>query len=167
MNKVISFLLILILFNSLIIPANATTVPAGKKILITPEKISSKTIKKGDYVFGYVKNDVIVDSKVVIKQGAPAKIYVNDVQKAHRWGVAGYITLTNGTVEDVTGEERDILLDYDVKGNEKDWVKVTAGVCIATIILSPFGFLALIKGGEAEIQPTNLINAELINNFSI
>ena len=167
MNKVISFLLILALLNSIIIPANATKVPAGKKILITPEKVTSKTVKRGDYVFGYVKNDVIVDSKVVIKQGAPVKIYVNDAQKAHRWGVAGYITLTNGTVEDITGKERDVLLDYNAKGNEKDWVKATAGLCIATIILSPFGFLALIRGGEAEIQPINIINAELINEFSI
>ena len=167
MKNIFTTFLILLLLNLFVLPVNAVTVPAGRKILIVPESATSKKIQKGDIVLGHVKSDVVVNKKVVIKQDAPVILYVNDVEKAHHWGDAGYINFTSGTVEDVTGTERNIYLDYDKKGNEKTWVKVTAGICIATIILIPFGLLALIKGGEAEVDSNNIIEAELIDEFSV
>ncbi len=167
MKKGMVLFCIFILLKFFILPVQYLEVNSGKKLLIVPESATNKEIKKVDIIFGHVKKDVVVNNTVIIKQDAPVKLYVNDAKRAHRWGVAGYITLSRGSVEDVIGEERDILLDYEIKGDEKDWVKATASLCIATIILSPFGFLALIKGGEAELQPINVIEAELIDDFSI
>ena len=167
MKKTLTIILIFLLFNLLTLPSNAVTVPAGRKVLISPESVTSREINKGDVIIGYVVSDVVVNKKVVIKEDSLVKLYVNDVEPAHRWGEAGYISIMNGTVEDVTGEERNITLNYDSKGDEKNWVKVTAGICIATIILIPFGFLALIKGGEAKIDSLNMINAEIVDEFSI
>ena len=167
MKKIIALLLLFAFVNIFALPVQAVTVKAGKKIPIVGDYVTSKKVKSGDIISGHVQRNIIVDGKVVFAEGAPVTINVASAHKAHRWGVAGDMTLINGTAEDVTGEEREIQFDYDIKGTEKDWVKATAGLCLATIILFPFGFLALIKGGEAELQPTNIINAELIDDFSI
>ena len=168
MKKFIAIILTILFVNIFITPANAVIVPAGKKIPIVPDgTTTSKGINNGDLIFGHVRNNITVGNKVVIAEGATATINVVSVHKARRWGAAGDITLINGTVEDINGIERPVQFDYEIKGTEKDWVKVTAGLCIATVILIPFGLLALIKGGEANIQPNNIINAELISDFTI
>lgn len=162
MKKIISLLLLITLVNIVVLPVQAVTVKAGRKIPIVGDYTTSKKVKSGDIICGHVQRNIIVDGKVVFAEGAPVTINVASAHKAHRWGAAGDISLINGTAEDITGTERAIAFDYDIQGNERDWVKVTAG-----LFFIPLGFLAIIKGGEAELQPTNIINAEIIDDFSI
>ena len=87
---------------AMILPALAKaegTIPAGAKItVVTDQSVSSKTAKIGETVTGSVAHDVIVDGKVVIPKGSPAKLTVSSVQASGRLSTPAKLYLRLRTV---------------------------------------------------------------------
>jgi hypothetical protein len=79
----------------------AGTVPKGTVIsVVTDQAVSSKTAKVGQPVSATVSKAVVVDGKVVIPKGAPAKLTVSGVQASGRLSTPAklYLHLVSVTV---------------------------------------------------------------------
>ena len=142
-------------------------IEAGAKIplIYVGEKTSSKNLRSGDRVQAEVLNDVIVNNRVVFRQGAPATLNVADARKARFWGNPGEMLLINGSVQDVTGKYRSVEFTYRITGEEKTWPKVMG--CISIFFLFPLALCGFVKGGQAELLPQKVIYTTLLSNFSI
>ncbi|MCD7739799.1 MAG: hypothetical protein LUH11_00415 [Candidatus Gastranaerophilales bacterium] len=128
MKRLFSLILTLLLFNSicpLYVQAQDTvTVKSGTEIYLSPcNTITSKN--EPSIIPAIIKEDVIIDGKVVFKEGESAQIKIADVEKAGFLGNGGRMVLGNGYVKDVNGEKRKVTYSYNVLGKDKTWVKVT------------------------------------------
>jgi translation elongation factor EF-Tu-like GTPase len=73
------------------------------------EAISSKTAQRDQPVFFQVAEDVFVNGKLVIAEGAKAKGYVREVQKSGMMGKKGKLDIALRQVELVSGEKVKLL----------------------------------------------------------
>jgi len=80
------------------------TVPKGTTIaVVTDQSVSSKDARVGQTVTGTVAKDVLVNGKVVIPKGSPAKLSVSSVQASGRLSTPAKLYLRLRTVT-VKGE---------------------------------------------------------------
>lgn len=166
MKKIIAILLLTAFLS--VLPANAVVqVNAGRKIPVVynGEKITGKSVHSGDKIYAQVKSDIIVNDKVVFKEGGNVILNISDAQKAKCFGNPGQLILINGTVEDAVGKFHPIEYNYKITGEEKTWPKVMVGVSI--FFLFPLALFGFVHGGQAELLPGQTINATLLNDFSI
>lgn len=166
MKKLFTTLLLIAFCSVTVIPANAVTVNAGRKIPIVynGEKVTGKTLESGDKIYAEVQADIKVNNVLVFKQGAEVTLNVADAKKARCWGNPGELMLVNGTVQDAKGISRPVEYTYKITGEEKTWPKVMGAVSI--FFLFPLALFGFVKGGQATLLPGKTINATLLSDFN-
>src|SRR5262249_39649401 len=80
-------------------------VPANTIIRVrTTEGVSSDTARVGDVVPMEVLSDVLINGRVIVRQGSPAVGEISRVKEARTMGRRGHVALTLNYVEAITGE---------------------------------------------------------------
>jgi hypothetical protein len=102
------------------------------------EAISSKTAQRDQPVFFQVAEDVFVNGKLVIAEGAKAKGYVREVQKSGMMGKKGKLDIALRQVELVSGEK------VKLRASRSEGGELSGGVIAVAAIINPL--LLLIKG---------------------
>jgi hypothetical protein len=102
------------------------------------EAISSKTAQRDQPVFFQVAEDVFVNGKLVIAEGAKAKGYVREVQKSGMMGKKGKLDIALRQVELVSGEK------VKLRASRSEGGEISGGVIAVAAIINPL--LLLIKG---------------------
>ncbi len=113
-------------------------------ILKLSETVSSENRNAGDMVQFYVAEDVIVDDKVVIKRGAPARGEVLTTKKKEFAGQKGEVTLGIHDVEAVDGQRVRLRSTKQGEGEGKMAMSIALSVVVCPLFL-------LMKGKEAVI----------------
>lgn len=129
---------------------------AGTSIqLETVQPVSSKTAAKGDLVDLIVRDDVLVEGRVVVSRGTPAIGQISDARAKGAMGMSGrlmlrplYIRLSDTTVR--------------IDGEASDKGSVTAGAVIGLAILSA-GF----TGQSAELLKGTLLTGHVLRDISL
>jgi hypothetical protein len=131
---------------------NEIVVPDGTQFNVeTIDEISSKSAVEGDPVSFRVKEDVVINGKVVIAKGSIAKGVISSAQKNGRMGKAGKLSIRVETVAAVDGQKVHLRATKGREGNDK------TGTTVALVVLfGPLGFLK--KGKDAKIKPGTEIN---------
>lgn len=166
MKKIIALFLLSTLIN-LTMPsfAKSITVKSSTEIPITiNESYSSKNVMEGQRVEATIAEDVIIDDAVIFKAGNEAKLSISESREASFVGVAGEIYIVNGEVADTKGNLHTIEFYKKYIGEEKRYPKVLLG-CGLFIILAPLALFGFVKGGQAEINTGDIINANLKDEF--
>jgi hypothetical protein len=102
------------------------------------EAISSKTAQRDQPVFFQVAEDVFVNGKLVIAEGAKAKGYVREVQKSGMLGKKGKLDIALRQVVLTSGEK------VKLRASRSEGGDVSGGVIAVAAIINPL--LLLIKG---------------------
>jgi hypothetical protein len=119
--------------------------PEGTAVkVVTAQEISSKTANAGDVLKFKVDEDVLVNEKVIISKGTPAKGSVINAEPSGHMGKSGKLGIV---VESTTTVDGQPLKLRAAKGKEgKDKTNSTAAL---SVLVS--GFFLLKKGSEAKI----------------
>lgn len=127
-------------------------VPAGTSVsLRTSQTIAPQGVKAGDSVSLVVASDVVVDGKVVIRAGAPAK---GEVVQSEQRGIVGKPDRVSVQIQSVTAVDGSTVPVSATKSAEGE-DKVVLTVILALICLP----LIFLKGGEAAIGAGAGVNA--------
>lgn len=166
--KKILCVLCLVAFCNLYTPlvANAMQVPANTVIPITLENLeTSKTTVTGGTINATISEDVIINNVKVFKEGDKATLNVLEAKKAGFVGIPGEITISGGKVFDAKGVAHRVDYTHKYEGEEKTWPKVMLG-CGVFIILAPLALFGFVKGGQAKILPSTVIDTRLTSEFA-
>lgn len=157
---------IAILLFMTVLPANALSVNAGRKIpvIYNGEKVTEKTVSSGEKIYAEIQSDIMVNNTVVFKQGDTVILNVADAKKARCFGNAGEILLFNGTIEDAKGIFHPIEYNYKITGEERICLKLWSGVSI--FFLFPLALCGFVHGGQTELLQGKVINVTLMSDFN-
>ncbi len=130
-------------------PRNAVgtiTIPDGTEVKIRLiETVSSANAKVDQTIRFEAAEDVLVDSKVVIAQGAQASGTITEANHKKSFGRRGQLNFTIDTVKAIDGQNVRLRTAKKVEGDES---YVKAGV--VTYLAGPFG--ALVKGKDVVVD---------------
>ena len=164
MKKFLS-ILCLFCFTSGILPVQALTVKSNTVVPINIEnRETSKTVVAGGSINAEIAEDVYINNTLVFKEGDKAFLNVLSAKKAGFVGIPGEMVISGGKVYDTKGVAHRIDYNTQIVGEEKTWPKVMVG-CGVFIILAPLALFGFVKGGQAEIMPTQIINTKITNDF--
>ncbi len=154
------FLLILFAFN-LSVPLIAGKLKAGSSVQVRLDQtLSSANSTIGGVVYLSVINDVFDnEGNAVIKAGAIAEGSVTSVKPSSFLGQPGSIGIGVNTVTAIDGTRIPVQAVSSSNGKDQMVVSVILG------LLCILGFL--MKGGEAEINSNNIINARTLGDINI
>jgi len=128
--------------------AGLVTVPDGTEFtVVTTEEISSKDATEGDPLTFKVEDDVVIDERVVIAEGATVKGVVSEAQKSGMLGRGGKLNIRIESVQAVDGQKVKLRAAKAKSGNDK------TGATVALFVI--FGPLGLIKKGKNAKIPAN------------
>lgn len=140
-------------------------VTANTVVPITVEKVeTSKTVISGGSISAIIAEDVYVNNVKVFQEGDRASLNVISAKKAGFVGIPGEITISGGKVYDTKGIAHRVDYTAQLEGEEKTWPKVMLG-CGIFIILAPLALFGFVKGGQAKVLPTTIIDTRLISEF--
>jgi hypothetical protein len=142
------YILILAFFAMAAITAFAQEIimPEGTVISLTLTKdISSKFAERGDEIGFSVAKDVVVEDKVIIKQGTDAKGSVIYAEKGGYMGHSGKLAIQVVSTTTVDGEPIKLRA---AKGGEGD--SAAGSTITLTLLFGPFGILK--KGGDTTVK---------------
>lgn len=148
-------------------PAPVSTIEVKKdtRIPITVKsEVSSKNIKAGQKIDAIIDEDVKINNVVIFKKGDKATINISEVKKAGFIGIAGEVAFVDGKVTDVKGEEHTIDYKRRIFGEDKLYPKFCL-FCGVFIILAPLVLFGFVKGGQAKVYPSQIINVSIKNTF--
>lgn len=164
--KKIVILAMLVCFFSAVVPVHAITVKANTVIPISIEKMeTSKTVVPGGTINAIIAEDVVINDTKVFQSGDKASLNVASAKKAGFVGIPGEMTIIGGNVYDTKGVAHRVDYSTQVVGEEKTWPKVMLG-CGVFIILAPLALFGFVKGGQAEMFPSTVINTKLTSEFT-
>ena len=159
-KRTISIFLISLFATNLAAPLVAATVPAGTSIqLRLNQTLSGATAQTGSFVALSVVSDVVVNGVTLVKAGAQAEGQVSSAKKAGMIGQPGSVGITVTTVTAVNGTKIPVQAISSAEGDDKMVISVILG------LLCIIGFLQ--KGGEGELNSTQIINARTLSNVEI
>jgi len=160
LKKSISILLITIISSNICAPLLAENLPAGTAIqLRLNQTLSGATAQTGSLVSLSVVSDVVVNGVTLIKAGAPAEGQVSSAKKASMLGQPGSLGITVTSVTAIDGTKIPVQAMSSVDGDDKMIISVILG------LLCIIGFFQ--KGGEAELNSSQVINARTLSNVEI
>jgi hypothetical protein len=165
--KKILVLFCLFCFSLVVCPAHAAiNVKANTVIPITLEKMeTSKTAVTGGTLNAIIAEDVIINNVKVFQEGDKASLNVINVKKAGFAGVPGEMTISGGKVFDTKGVAHRVDYTAQINGEEKTWPKVMLA-CGVFIILAPLALFGFVKGGQAQMMPSTVIDTRLTSEFT-
>lgn len=123
------------------------------------EDISSKTAQPDQPVYLQVAEDVFLDGRLIIQEGAPAKGVVREVQKSGMLGKKGKLDIQVRQVTLVTGEK------IKLRAARENGGSVSGGVIAAAAIVNPL-FL-LIKGKNVTYQAGAEFDAYVAEDYEL
>lgn len=164
MKKIIAVILILSFITS---PALArVNVKEGLEIPLRAEiKQTSKNLTENSVINMLVAESVYQNGVLIFKKDDKAALYVISVKKAGFLGSGGKLTIVDGEVYDVTGNKHQVNLRQIYSGKNKIYPKILTGISI--FFLFPLALFAFVKGGQAEINPEQVINVRLDKSFDL
>ncbi|MDO9553275.1 hypothetical protein [Rhodonellum sp.] len=116
--------------------------------LESAQEINSATVIAGQSIDFFVRTDIKVDDKVVVRKGTVAKGLVQRVQKAKGIGKEGYVEIDIRSLPAVDGSE--ILLTgakiYE-EGEDKQTLSIVLGVLVCLLFLTMKGKNGVIPQG--------------------
>jgi hypothetical protein len=126
--------------------ASEVTIPDGTEFMVlTTEKISSKTATEGDPVSFKVAEDVKISGQTVIAKETLVKGVVSTAKKAGMMGKGGNLGIRVESTTTVDGQKIKLRSSKGKEGDDK------TGTTVALVILfGPLGFLK--HGKNAEIK---------------
>lgn len=139
------------------------TIPKGTPVtLVFEQSASSKSIKAGDRVQLAVKDNVVWNSRVILKKGTPVIAIVSKVDKRKRYGINAQLRFALNPVKSVYGQM--INLEPRQKGNVVGGKTAEAGAATAggVILLGPVGLIGgyFVVGKEVNIKPGDVLETE-------
>ena len=149
---------------SLLVPFAAsaeTMVPSGTKVpLEFTQRISTKTAKKGDTVELRVTEDVRVDGRTMIPEGAPAEGVITDVHRGRTFGRKGELKIRLTHVRDRNGDRIPIERYHS---GDRFSAGGPAAAGAGLLVLGPVGLAAgaLVHGSDFTIKEGTRIEAEV------
>jgi hypothetical protein len=123
------------------------------------EDISSKTALQDQPVYFSVAEDVFLNGKLVIAEGAVAKGVVREVQKSGFMGKKGKLDILIRQVELTTGEK------VKLRASRENGGQVSGGVIAVAAIINPL-FL-LIKGKNVSYQAGAEFDAYVAEDYDL
>ena len=160
LKKSISILLITIISSNICAPLLAENLPAGTAIqLRLNQTLSGATAQTGSFVALSVVSDVVINGVTLVKAGAQAEGQVSSAKKAGMIGQPGSVGITVTTVTAVNGTKIPVQAISSAEGDDKMVISIILG------LLCIIGFLQ--KGGEGELNNTQIINARTLSNVEI
>jgi hypothetical protein len=159
----IAIFLILVITIDLFSPliAETITIPTGATLQLSlMETISSDKATVGQNVKFIVMNNLIIKKEVVIAGSSIAIGQIVTVEENGMFGKPGTIGIMLKSVNAVDGTNVPISASRVIKGDDK-----TTEALVVTLILCIFGLF--IRGGDAEMQAGNLIEATVVGNIDI
>jgi uncharacterized membrane protein len=121
------------------------TIPEGTRVAVKSlEGVSSESAKMGQTIRFEVVRDVVVNSKVVIKAGAPAIGEVLKAESKRAVGREGTLLVGIRYATAVDGTQVPLRASLEEKGEERFGLSIALGVVLCPLFL-------LMKGKEAEI----------------
>lgn len=167
MKKIFS-LFLLIVFLNVYTPVLAASIEVreGTRVPITvTSEYTSKTIESGQRINAIIEDDVKINNVIVFKKGDNAILNISDVKKAGFVGMSGMMEIVNGSVTDIHGEKHSIDFEQTIVGEEKNWPKACVGLGVITVVLIPLALFGFVRGGQAKISPSKVIEVSIRNNF--
>lgn len=161
--KSLCYLLVISILNlSFKSKAETVTLEAGTNLSVeTISYLSSETLMAGLIIDFKVRQDVIVDDKVVIKAGSIAKGQVERVSPAKGIGKAGYIAVKMKSVEAVDGTQVSLTGgDLYNEGEDKQTLALVLGILVCILFLTIKGENAYIPSGY-EVIPSVAISTKI------
>jgi len=165
--KINSFLTYLTVFcflcNSQITLASTTTLHSDQRIFVkTLEELIAKSdrVQVGQRVRAQVSRDVIVDGKVLIKEGAIVLVKVNSVSQKNFAGIKGKLSLSAIRTESIDGQVIDLDGGYHKEGRSKMALSIT----LAVIVFLP---LIFIRGKSAELPAGTIFDAFTARSYDV
>lgn len=144
--------------------------PEGTDVkLAFDQHISSKTAKSGDRVKLHVAENVVVNGKVMIKQGAPASGIISDVKKRGRFGKNAKLQITINPIRVrntmVALQPRDKGKEF--KGSKTDKAALASGAGL--VAFGPVGLVGgyFIPGKSVEIKVGDTLVTEVSRTTKI
>lgn len=165
--KINSFLTYLTVFcflcNSQITLASTTTLHSDQRIFVkTLEELIAKSdrVQVGQRVRAQVSRDVIVDGKVLIKEGTIVLVKVNSVSQKNFAGIKGKLSLSAIRTESIDGQVIDLDGGYHKEGRSKMALSIT----LAVIVFLP---LIFIRGKSAELPAGTIFDAFTARSYDV
>jgi hypothetical protein len=141
--------------------AEEINIPTGTSVqLSTNALLSPASVNVGDAVELTVTSDVVIDGKVVIKAGAPAKGEIIQAKDENYIGIAAKVGLAIRTVEAVDGTS--LMLSGTKLVEGKDKMAMSIGLSIICCIL-----FALVRGGSASIPAGTVIDCIVTTSSTV
>jgi hypothetical protein len=113
--------------------------------IVTAQEISSKTAQAGDSVAFKVEEDVVVNGRVLISKGTPAKGFVGGAEKSGYMGKGGKLGVNVESTTTVDGQPVKLRASKGKAGDDK-----TNSVAALSILVSPLFIFK--KGEDAKIK---------------
>jgi hypothetical protein len=165
--KINSFVTYLTVFcflcNSQITLASTTTLHSDQRIFVkTLEELIAKSdrVQVGQRVRAQVSRDVIVDGKVLIKEGTIVLVKVNSVSQKNFAGIKGKLSLSAIRTESIDGQVIDLDGGYHKEGRSKMALSIT----LAVIVFLP---LIFIRGKSAELPAGTIFDAFTARSYDV
>jgi len=132
-------------------PSAEVKVPDGQEIEIElTADISSQDVKKGDLVYFFVTQDVIVDGVTVIEKGATARAVVTTAKQATHWGQAGKIEWAMKDVMALDRSRIPVRFTKRAVGESKGGSVAISAVGLG-VLFPPLALLAGLRKGKPAI----------------
>ena len=153
------------------------TLPRNTRIsLELRQLLHSQSAREGDIVRFSVVKDVIVDGKVLVRQGAPAEGKLREVRRRSFFGRSGRIAVDVTGVYAVDGQR--VLLEEEVQVFEGDGrtglsLGLICGIAIAAISLGQPWFVAaaslgaLVKGKKVTLPIKSVFQGSVARSIDI
>jgi hypothetical protein len=137
--------------------AETITIPAGTRVpVLVSNNISSNTVKTSDTINLTIAEDVLVNNKVVFRQGDAASLNVQKARSNGHWGRPGLLELNSGLVTGVKGDKLPVNISYNAKGASRRAFSIAGTIISIPLILFAVGLVTLpvavmTSGKEARI----------------
>jgi len=147
-----------------------TTIPKGTPVtLVFSQAISSKSIKAGDRVQMSVKDNVVWNSRVILRKGTQVTGIVSKVDKRKRYGINAQLRFAINPVKSVYGQM--INLEPRQKGNIVGGKTAEAGAATAggVLLLGPIGLVGgyFVVGKEVNIKVGDALETEVSKDVRV
>ena len=172
MRILAAILLLFIAVNHTYCQDSLTTISKkNERVLLIPEGVtikvkslaplSSKTVNEGDVIDFTVYQDLEIDGKIVIKEGALVSAFIESAEKAKGLGKEGSIKIQFNYTKSVDGTKVPLR---STKGTIEGEGKVGGAVALA-VVLSPLFLLK--KGKEAKIAEGKIMEAYVSRDVKV
>lgn len=151
-------------------PAKTITVPQGTQVmLVFDQAVNSETAKVGDRVKLHVRDDVMVGSRLVVKQGTPVVGVISTVKKRKIYGINAKVRIALNPVQSVQGVP--ISIEPRTKGQTttKKTGQAAAATAGGAIIAGPVGLVggAFIHGKQVHVKAGDLLDTQVAKDIVI